>query len=250
MKFTAIMPIHNEEQYLPYSLPSLYNIHPEQVILIFDRCTDKSLYIAEKISDKKEVLPEIIEVKEKIRGWSWQLAYLIYRGVQQSHYQAIFVANADVVIDPTVKAKIQVLARKEIGWVSFGWIDYPLTFENCLERAIQRVRTLHTPSGINYAFKRNAYQSIDINKLKKVPIAVDQFIFKEIILQGLRPEYFQTKSIHLRPIRTERHYLQGFLKYMRGESLSTVLFKSALYIKPLMVAGYLKAMIRHAPRIE
>lgn len=243
------MPIHNEEQFLPYTLPSLYNIHPTQVILIFDRCTDRSRYIAEEISKMKKYSPEIIEINEKIGGWRWQLAYLIHYGIQQSSCEVIFVANADVVIDPIVETKIKVLENKEIGWVSFGWIDYPWKIANLFERVIQRIRTIHTPSGINYAFKRYAYEKIDIKKLMKIPRGVDQYIFKEIT-QNLRPAYFQTRSIHLRPRRSKGDYFQGFLKYMRGERLSRVLFKSALYIKPLMAAGYLKAMFRQTPRVK
>lgn len=244
------MPIRNEEHYLPYCLPSLYNIHPSQVILIFDRCTDQSLYVAKKISNKTKISPETVRIEKKPRNWRWQLAYLINRGVQQSDYPIVFVANADIIIDPIVETKIQVLNQREIGWVSFGWIDYPLTYENFLSRAIQRIHTLHTPTGTNYAFKRDAYEKIDVKGLMRLPMAIDQYIFKEIMLQSLHPAYFQTKSVHLRPIGAKRHYLQGFLKHMRGESLSAVLFKSALYMKPLMAAGYLKAMVRRTPRVR
>ena len=50
MKFSVIVPIHNEEEFLPYSLPSVYALNPEEVLLLFDRCSDKSANVASKIS--------------------------------------------------------------------------------------------------------------------------------------------------------------------------------------------------------
>jgi len=51
--FSVVLAIHNGEKYLPYSLPSIDNMLPEEVILVFDRCTDKSLEVATEIVDKK-----------------------------------------------------------------------------------------------------------------------------------------------------------------------------------------------------
>jgi len=52
LKFSVVVPIHNEAKYLPYSLPAIYRLEPDEVILIFDRCTDESLEISKNISEK------------------------------------------------------------------------------------------------------------------------------------------------------------------------------------------------------
>lgn len=68
--FTVVMPVHNEEKFLPLSLPSIYNLKPSEVILIFDRCTDKSLEVAKKLSTKHHLheKTKFVEVTENNDG--------------------------------------------------------------------------------------------------------------------------------------------------------------------------------------
>lgn len=243
-KFTVVMPIRNEEQLLPYSLNSVYDIHPSKTILIFDRCVDNSVKVAQSISQRRKVSPQILLVEEKRKGWRWQLSYLLHYGVSLATNEIVFVANADVKMDARVKLKLGLLERERVGWVSFGYVDYPFSCSNMMERLIQRVHTLNVPTGTNYAFKKSVYQQISVEKLKNIHVGVDRLIFEEIKRRRFQVLFFPSKSLHLRPRGSTRHFLQGFLKCKRRENLGRVLVKSAVYVKPLMLAGFLKEMLQ------
>jgi glycosyltransferase involved in cell wall biosynthesis len=47
LKFSVIMPIHNEEHNLHFSLPSLFRINPDEVVFVMDNCIDGSRELIE-----------------------------------------------------------------------------------------------------------------------------------------------------------------------------------------------------------
>jgi glycosyltransferase involved in cell wall biosynthesis len=63
-KVPIIIPIHNEEKYLPDSLGSLRKFRVKEIIAILDRCTDRSEAIV-----KEEMIPNAIIIKKDITKW-------------------------------------------------------------------------------------------------------------------------------------------------------------------------------------
>ena len=74
--FSVITPIHNEAEYLPYSLPTIYRLNPDEVILIFDRCTDESRKVSEEIAEEMGFThrTEFVEMNGPSPGWTFRKA--------------------------------------------------------------------------------------------------------------------------------------------------------------------------------
>jgi len=48
MTVSVVLPVHNEAEMLKITLPSIQQLHLDEVVIVFDRCTDNS----EKIVDE------------------------------------------------------------------------------------------------------------------------------------------------------------------------------------------------------
>jgi glycosyltransferase involved in cell wall biosynthesis len=52
VKFSIVLPIHNEEENLRYTLKSLFDLLPDEVIAVLDNCTDHSKQMLEAYTRK------------------------------------------------------------------------------------------------------------------------------------------------------------------------------------------------------
>ena len=72
MGFTIILPVHNEEQMLKRTLPSMIRLKPDEVVVLLDRCTDKSHEICERLmpgarlDGVKDLPPE--DLRERLKA--------------------------------------------------------------------------------------------------------------------------------------------------------------------------------------
>jgi glycosyltransferase involved in cell wall biosynthesis len=89
---SVIMPIHNEEEYLPHSLESLKQIEDQifEFIFILDRCTDNSEAIVGKW------FPEAKIVRKNACIWKNSLAENFQMGFELSKGSIICIHDADV----------------------------------------------------------------------------------------------------------------------------------------------------------
>lgn len=239
---SCFMPIHNEQKVLPYSLPSVFQLKPDQIIIILDRCTDNSERVIHKLIRKFNYSEDVdvIKIEEKPKDWRWPLSYLVYLAVHEARNEIVFAVGADTLFGTGIERGFKYFDNPEVGWISFAWQDYPLRFESWLKYRIQQIYTKRIPTGINYAFRKTIIED-EVEKLKQLPLAIDFFISDMVMRKGYRRLFFDSNTLHLRPAGPERDYQQGFSKYVFSEGLLQVLFSSCLYFKPLMISGYLKA---------
>jgi cellulose synthase/poly-beta-1,6-N-acetylglucosamine synthase-like glycosyltransferase len=75
------MPVHNEEVMLRFSLPSIYDLNPDEVILILDKCTDNSKNITKKISKfyHKNKITKVVEINEDSSDWKKSTPFIPIR---------------------------------------------------------------------------------------------------------------------------------------------------------------------------
>jgi hypothetical protein len=117
-----VMPVHNEEDNLCYSLPTLFSIEPDQIIIILDRCNDRSRDVIEALSRRLNYKGDLVlvDVEETFPDWRYRVARLFRMGFELSKNDSILTMAADIVLDPRVKDCVSTIQGSEIKLVSFG----------------------------------------------------------------------------------------------------------------------------------
>lgn len=243
IKFSCLLPVHNEEKFLPYSLPSTFALEPDQIVIVLDRCSDNSLGVILELKRlfnyKREI--DIITTK-KSKGWNRQTAYVFYEGMKNTRNDIILRINADTQFGTEIGEYMSLFEDKRIGWISFSYRDYPFKYSSWLTGRIQKIYTKRIPRGINHAFRK----SIMIGEVDKMRLGagrgIDSLIFNESIRKGYQNLFLSSDTVHLRPRGMKRDYKKGVGKWFFSRvSLTEILFNSILYFRPLQIAGYLKA---------
>lgn len=240
--FSVVMPIHNEEDFLPRSLPSVYALKPGEVLLLFDRCTDNSLKVARRYADAldRERVTRFIKVNHPSPGWKFRPAYLRRLGYQEAGHDAILNTAADIVHDPRVKKHMGLLDRFKL--VSLGYHDYPWTLQCFLRHLISQYTPVHGFAGL-LALSRGAWlETEDLEDLKQHPRAEDTHLH-EAISSRYPTTHVNTRSLHLRPNETKQdHYYRGVAQHrVQGKSLTSSFLHSFIMLRPAVLTGYLHA---------
>lgn len=247
MNFSVVTPIHNEAKRLPYSLPLIYQIEPEEVILIFDRCTDRSLQVAKEISQKfgYQSRTKFIELNQESPGWNRRLAFLYRYGYRIARNDIILTVDADIILDKRVKNYLNMIGKNEIRLISFSFIPYPYTIQFFIGKLISLLSPKKGESGIHFFSKQAWLETEDEEFVKKVFRASDTQLHLSIE-KKYRREHIKTKTIHLRPREKKRdHYIMGLTHWMNiKRPLWKEIIYSIVYLRPMMVVGYFHARAR------
>jgi glycosyltransferase involved in cell wall biosynthesis len=239
MEFSAVMPIHNESKFIPYSLPAVYSLDPSEVILIFDRCTDNSKLISKKIAKKhnKEHLTRFIELKNPVSEYNFRTAFVRRYAFNLATKDYILNVDSDVLLDKKIKDYLKRI--KDYGLISFGYLDYPFTFQSIIRKLISKLIPRIGFTG-QYIFNKKAWiETEDSNKVKQIFKAEDTHL-KEAMEKKYNIAFIDTKSLHLKPSETkQKHYMRGFANWeVKRKNLFLMLIQSIIYLRPASFVGY------------
>lgn len=244
MNFSVVMPIHNEEKYLPYSLSSVYNLDPGEVILLFDRCTDNSLNVARKISDilNTKDLTRFITLNKSSPDWSNRVAFLRRYGFKITNYDIILNTDADIILDAEIRKFLKKI-KGNVGLISFGYIDKPFTVQCFLRRIVARFTPFKGYAGI-YGFSKKAWEKTESSKIRDVERGEDTFL-RLSIQKKYRTLHHNTTSIHMRPDENfQRHYLRGKTYFqVVHDPLWKILIHGFFLLRPAVIIGYLQSKL-------
>lgn len=241
MRFSVIVPIHNEEKYLIYSIPSIYRLKPNEVILLFDRCSDNSFNLANKISEyynyKDRTL--FIEINEIPEDWNFAVAFIKRHGFNLSSNNIILNVDSDMLIDESIRKYISLMNKYSL--ISFGFLDYPYTIQCFTRRLLSLLITGY--AGL-YMFNKDVWkQTENLDSVKKVYQSEDSHLKKAIIDNGYSTKYINTNTLHLRPNETKlKHYKRGVAYYnLLKSSPYNVFLHSLMNFRIHMFTGYIHA---------
>jgi len=247
MKFSVVMPIHNEEKFLPYSLPSIFCLKPDEVILIFDRCTDRSIEVAKKISThfRYTQQTQFIKLNDPSPTWTFRVAFLRRYGFKIAKNDVILNTDADTILDSRIAEYLHLIGKNEVALVSFSRRHYPLTFQDFIARIIFAF-SRRGFTGI-YAFSRKAWLETENQRSVKETISSEDTHLRLSISKRYKTIFIRTDTIHLRPKETaDRHFIRGFTYWsVKHNALWKAIFHSIIYLRPLLLAGYLHARLRN-----
>ncbi len=254
VKFSVVMPIHNEEELLPYSLPSIYRLKPpDEVLLVFDRCTDNSPKIAKEIAEhyKYESRTKFIEVNESSPGWKFRIAFVRRQGFNLAKNRVILNTDADTLLDEKITDSIHLVNKKSIGMVKFSRRPYPRTFQSCVGTLISPF--LHTLEGhpaigfgAIYAFSKEAWLKTENPKLAKNVLRAEDTHLYSSISKKYKTIFVETNTLHLRPRETRKnHFVKGVARWqVKRAPLWEVVIHTLIFLRPFVLSGYLKARLQ------
>ena len=247
MKFSVVLPIHNEEQYLPYSLPSIFRLDPDDVILLFDRCTDNSIRVAKALAKnmKKTKITNFILIEDPATEWNFRSAYLRRYGFDLARNEIILNVDADIILDPNIKQHLRELSKNNVALISFGFFDYPFTIQRFMQKILSKISPYTVFIG-QYAFLKSKWKETeDIEHLKTINRGEDTHMYLSI-RKKYNTLHKTTKSIHLRPTENfQRHFLRGVAYWeLLKAPLWRIILHSFVNLRPAAIIGYLHARIR------
>lgn len=244
VKFSVVMPIKDEAEVLKLSLPRIYALEPDEVIIPIEPFPE-SIKMIERTARKCGYLEKTrsMVLHEKTPDWRFRQAYARRRGFQAARNDLILTVDADIMIDCRIKRYFSLVGKNGVGLVSFGKFPYPLTFARMMARLIQIVYKRHSFTGL-YVFSKKAWEETeDIESLKKISRGEDTHLRKCLTKKYREMFVPSVKNIVLRPKESNRYqYLAGWNRWkIMKTDLWRTLVSTFLYFRPFMLVGYLRA---------
>ncbi|MCX6649636.1 MAG: glycosyltransferase [Candidatus Bathyarchaeota archaeon] len=241
------MPVHNEQDNLVYSLPALFAVEPDEIIIILDRCSDRSREVIDAASVKLDYKGDIklIEVAEDFPDWRYRVARLFRIGFAKARNDTILTMAADIVLDKKIKDYVPLIESSDVKLISFGLKYYPVDMIFFVKRIVTLVFPGRGFSGV-FLFSKKAWRETeDPEKVKRIVKAQDTFL-SDSIKKRYSTRHVWLDVVHLRARRDVKdQYLRGVTAYqVSGKSLPSVFISSIIYLRPLMLMGYMHARDR------
>ena len=244
VEFSVVMPIKDETELLKYSLPSIYALDPDEVVLVMED-VEKSIKVARDIANYCAYLERtrICILREDVPDWTFRQAYARRKGYSLAHNDVILTVDADIIIDPRIKKYFELIGKSNIKLVSFSKIPYPLTFKGMMDRLVHMIYKHPSFSGL-YVFSKKAWEETeDIEDLKKIPRGEDTHLHADLIKKYSDLFISDLRNVVLRPKESSKYqYLMGRNRWkMRRTKLWRMILSTLLYFRPWIMIGYLKA---------
>jgi len=243
--FSVVLPVHNEEEMVPYAIPTIFMLNPEEVVVLFDRCTDRSELYTRRVWKRhfSHIDLKVINVEEK-SGWRKHLNYLYDLGIREAAEDIVLLVQADIQYDyKTISRNIHLA---EGAMVSFGVAGHPL--HNPWNWAVTRMlRKLFEGFSGTVALSKQIYREIALT-----PDSIHNFdthLFSYAKRRRLPYRFVDTRSLHLRPnFRFSLRFNKvlwnlGVAKYKAGKSFFKVLGWSLVRMTPFVIAGWIHAKL-------
>jgi glycosyltransferase involved in cell wall biosynthesis len=246
MDFSVVIPVHNESKFLPYSLPSVYNLNPSEVILIFDRCTDSSIEVASKIvkhyDPTLKITKFIYNIPDEENNFTFRVAFIKYYAISIVSYDTVLMSDADIILNPEIKNQIKQIEK--FPFLCFAYFDFPVNWRNVLSKLINKIPLWQDEklTGI-YAFSVKVQKECeDIEDLKQITLGEDTHL-QNSIKKKYPVKHFTSTSIHLRPRENSILYYQKGIHYwtITQRSLIKTTFQAIIFFRLNLLKGYIHA---------
>jgi glycosyltransferase involved in cell wall biosynthesis len=246
----VICPLHNEEKYLKYTLPSLSRIAQEfdELIIVLDNNSDRT---PEIIYNWAGQYPRVWVQEMGAHKMKYYASECFNEGFNLCTGDIMTTWAGDLVYEPFVKISIdQGFLDPTLGTLCFRYWNFdPFNlvtrvhghYENLYRNLIEKVRPEARHTGV-YAIRRETWESL--GPFPDVISEYDYFchrVRESPWTLGYEP---RTKILHLRPgLTASKQYSQGTARaYLPGYGLLKTLFHSLIHFKPYLLVGYRQAL--------
>lgn len=278
MKFSIVVPVKDEIDLIPRTLPSYYLVGANEVIICTDKPTpEKVRQSVQRVAAAcdAENVTRIIEVKRDPE-WNFHQAHVRRAGFKEARYNRILTADIDLVINRNVLKALRLVGKNDVGLVSCSKFRYPkslvdiwrvgtLTFLRIFVHGmLDRFLDVSLFTGLYTLWRPYWLDSEPEEKIKrhvnpkqfyrsefegKVPSDVnptgEDTHLKDCMLEKHRCIYLRDiGAVMLRDVYEDAPYVQ-FMKgryfRRRGRSLIVSIGRAFLRAQPYYLAGYLLA---------
>jgi hypothetical protein len=254
VKFSLVVPIKDEIDLLPLTLPSYYALNPDEVIFCLDH--PKSPEIVKKINflaRKYNALNKtrIIGIKKNL-NYRFHQALVRRTGFKEAKNDIILTGDIDTIFHLSIRDYINLVGQGNIKLVSFSKFSYPISFRKSLIWLIHRIYPHESFTGL-YAFSKSAWlETEDVKSLKKIPRGEDTHLHVYLTKRYNSKFISGVKNIVLRPQESRKYlFLCGWTQWtQRKTSLWRILISTVLYFRPYWLFGYLKARFMNRTTIK
>ncbi len=243
MKISGVMAVHNEAEYLRYSLPPLRPIPFDELIFVLDRCTDDSEEIIRRLAPRNSKIMS----KEEQHWLSTRAGETLQAGFDRAKNDLVFALGADLIMTPhafTIAGELMRTPR--VGSVFFGFTQRPIRgirrriheeYINFLKRyLLDRVSPyrMEFTTGV-YCFRKS------LARLRDVPAEYDD-LHNQIQAKGYQAVYVPDAGIiHLRAgLSKEKQIWHGKVRAKLHEPLMKVVLHSIINLKPWTLITFLR----------
>lgn len=238
------MPIHNEYDMLRYSLEPMFALEPDEIIILFDRCTDRSKELVEAVTKKVKYAGnlKLININDLPPDWKYHVAKLYRDGFTIARNDVILTMAGDVILDKRITNYIKEIENTNTKFISFGSKFYPASMVYFTKRLISLVFPERGFGGIFLFSKKAWMETEDQDEVKKLPKGQDTFLQMSIKKKySVRHVWLNVLDLRVR-VSNEDQYMKGVLAHrIMNKSLPEVIFSTIIYLSPYMLKGYLQS---------
>ena len=227
---------------MPVTLPSIYRLMPDEVIVLFDHCTDNSERIATSLAETHQTYGEtrFINIEESETDYVFRHAFLRKYGTDLAKNEWVMWSNADIMYDHEIRKYFSLLDDENIGLLSFLQLDYPITWRNLIRRLMVKWKISQYPTAGTMIFRKNAVQETeDHESLKRITVGQDTHLH-QAISRNYVTKNILSKNLHLRPYNNAVRDLKCGVAYReQGLGFFRVLFNTVVLLRFNLLKGYL-----------
>jgi len=231
--FSVILPVHNEERMLSKTFQCICSLNPSEIIIILDRCTDRSEKICRLYANKFRI--KFIKVDKK-SGWFIHLNWLYVIGIKAASCSIVFLSQADIALDaPKIIKNLKYAAESIISFRHIPYLDRSTPAILLLSKLplMERLSSVFAFPR-EWLFKYKLIENLEIPFDTQIGIKISKF--------NLPYRYINTNSWNLRyPGPRSRLYDIGRTMRIIGRSHIFTLLKSIVRLQPEIYLGYIKA---------
>jgi hypothetical protein len=267
--FSIVVPVKDEVDLIPTTLPSYYAVNPSEVIICTDKPTPRKVrQVVQKVAAACDALniTRIVEV-ERDPEYKYHQAWVRRTGFRKAKYDRILTVDVDLVINKKVLKTVELVGKDNIGLVSCSK-KYPYKGIQKIWRMItQKIVNLVYPirfTGL-YAIWRPYWLDSEDKGIKRLrsPKKITDGSFEEVVFG--EDVYLHNclikkhKGVYLRDVGAvclttdaqDKPYVQfqsGRYFASRNYNIFQILAKSILYLRFHVMLGWLyeKRKIKNA----
>lgn len=235
------MPVKDEVTLIKYSLPALYSLDPDEIILVVEPLST----LLKTISSIAALFPQTslktIVLRQPTPNWRDRHAYARRLGFIAARNDTIFTIDVDKVADPRIVDYLSLLREKHIGLVCFNEVPKGFSYDFLLLRVLRNLGYEGSFTG-TYAFSRSSWLQTEEEEDAKQIFTGEDTNLHECMRRKFGTVFVkETKVLVLRPcVKKLYQYLAGVERRRHGRSFIKVLISSILFCRPTMLVGFLK----------
>jgi len=250
MKLSGVMPVHNEERLLPFSLPLLTYVDLDELVFLLDRCGDNSEQIINSWINRTNPKYDVRIYHKQKASWKNKRAEAFNKAFQLAKGDVVFGLGADCIYNPQVFDRTPFLAGFDV--VFYGYRNWDLqksSLWNCYIIVLEKLYKLivrryprpfrHGIFGIKKKLweKIGCFENIILEDFNKKHLSYEEAFILKLRQMGAKRLFRWEKNIHLRPDKNP--IFAGVIRRKLHYPFYRVLLHAVLHFDSKIITGYL-----------